>query len=348
MLDQPVAAEQLGEPAAVERPARAGAAAGARDAQPERGVQRAQALGVAQRGIGVGEQQVADRRRLGRLQVGVVGGERALRRAGVPGERGCLVEQRLVQLADAGARDQPKPDPERLATRPAGAQPARRRAADAPLELGLACVERVARCRVPGERVARDLVQLEQPAQQRRPVVAAQVAALDQRDGVGQVGEREAVRETRAVRALGRVGGRDQLARRASAQASAPSQLLDSGHAPETSCDASQRCRELDQRAERVAHVRDALSLRLVLRLRERAAAVLEGERIGAFDVRGDQGDLRRSRAGRSSLRGARLRGSSSRRGRTRRRRASSPRCRAARTSRRVPRNSTFSPKVCS
>ena len=77
VLDERLAAEQLGEPRAVERPARAGAAAGAGDAGAERA--RASwrgALGVAQRRVGIREEQVADGRRLGRLEVRVVGRER--------------------------------------------------------------------------------------------------------------------------------------------------------------------------------------------------------------------------------------------------------------------------------
>ena len=58
-------------------------------------------------------------------------------------------------------------DPERLAARPSGAEPARGRAPDAPLELGLARVEGVAERGIPGELVAGDRVQLEQPAQER-------------------------------------------------------------------------------------------------------------------------------------------------------------------------------------
>ena len=81
--DEALAAEQLGQPRAVERPARAGAAAGAGDAARELAVGAPQALGVAQRRVGVGQQQVPGGRRLGRLQVGVVGGERVAQRARV-------------------------------------------------------------------------------------------------------------------------------------------------------------------------------------------------------------------------------------------------------------------------
>ena len=81
--DEAVAAEQLGQPRAVERPARAGAAADARDAARELAVGVSQALRVAQRRVGVGQQQVAGRRRLGRLQVRVVGGERVAQLARV-------------------------------------------------------------------------------------------------------------------------------------------------------------------------------------------------------------------------------------------------------------------------
>ena len=118
-----------------------------------------------------------------------------------------------MQLARALARGQPEPDAERLAARPARAQPAGGRAADAALELGLAGVERVAERRVPRELVAGDRVQLEQPAQERLRVVAGEVAALDERDRVREVGERQPAREPRAVGALGGVRRGDELAR---------------------------------------------------------------------------------------------------------------------------------------
>ena len=131
-----------------------------------------------------------------------------------------------MQLAHAGARGQPERDAERLAPRTARAQPAGGRAADAPLELGLARVERVAERRIPRELVAGDRVQLEQPAQERLRVLAREVAALDERDRVREVGERQAAREPRAVRALGRVRRRHELARSTAAQPAAPPQLL--------------------------------------------------------------------------------------------------------------------------
>ena len=131
-----------------------------------------------------------------------------------------------MQLAHAGARRQAEPDAKRLAARPARAQPAGGRAADAPLELGLARVEGVAERGIPRELLAGDRVQLEQPAQERLRVVAGEVAALDERDRVREVGERQPAREPRAVRALGRVGGGDELARSAAAQPPAAPELL--------------------------------------------------------------------------------------------------------------------------
>ena len=77
-------------------------------------------------------------------------------------------------------------------------------------------------------------MQLEQPAQERRRVVAGEVAALDERDGVREVGERQPAGETRAVRALGRVRRRHELARGAAAQPSSPPQLLGPRHARDT------------------------------------------------------------------------------------------------------------------
>ena len=200
---------------------------------PSAACDRRGALGVAQRRIGVRQEQVADRRRLGRLQIRVVGGERGARGARVPGERRGLVDERVVQLAHGAPGGEAKPDAERLAARPARAQPAGRRAADAPLQLRLARVEGVAERRIPRELVARDRVQLEQPAQERPCVVAGQVAALDERDRVRQIGEREPVREPRAVRALGGVRSRDQLAGRTAPQPPAAAQLLGLRHSAE-------------------------------------------------------------------------------------------------------------------
>ena len=149
-------------------------------------------------------------------------------------ERRGLVDERVVQLPHARAGGQPEPDAKRLASWTAGAQPARGRAADAPLELGLARVERVAERRVPRELVAGDRVELEQPPQQRLRILAREVAALDERDGVREVGERQPARETRAVGALGRVRRRHELARSAAAQPPAPPQLLGLRHDGDT------------------------------------------------------------------------------------------------------------------
>ena len=234
VLDEAVAAEQLGEPYPVERPARAGAPPGPGDALAQGGVVGARPRGVAQRRVGVGQQQVADRGRLGRLEVGVVGGERRGRRARVARERGSLVDERLVQLADARAGHKPHTHPERLAARAPCTQPAGGGAADTPLQLGLARVEGIAEGGIPRKVCAGDLVQLEQPAQQRLRIVAGQVAALDERDRMREVGEREAVRQARPVGALGRERGSDELARSSPAQAPAAPQLLGSAHAAET------------------------------------------------------------------------------------------------------------------
>ena len=110
-----VAAEQLGEPRAIERPARAGAAADARDAARELAVGVSQALGVAQRRVGVGQQQVACGRRLRGLQVGVVGGERVaqlarVRREGARRLRRALARARPFRAARtrAGPRGRPR------------------------------------------------------------------------------------------------------------------------------------------------------------------------------------------------------------------------------------------------
>ena len=179
VLDDSVAAEQLGESRAIERPARARTPAGPRDARPESRVRGARPVTVAKRRVGVRQEEVADGRRLCRLEVGVVGRERGARCACVPDERRGLVDERVMQLPRARTGRQPERDAKRLASWTAGAQPAGGRPSDAPLELGLACVERVAERRVPRELVVGDRVQLEQPPQERLRVLAREVAALD-------------------------------------------------------------------------------------------------------------------------------------------------------------------------
>jgi hypothetical protein len=192
--------------------------------------------GIAQRRVGVREEQVADGRRLGRLQIRVVGGERRGRGARVTREGGSLVDEGIVQLAHQQPGRQPHADPERLAPRASGAEPARGRPADAPLELGLARVEGITDRGIPRELVAGDRVELEQSAQERLRVVARKVAALDQSDRVREIGERQPVREARPVGALHRERGGDELARSSPAQAPATPQLLPSTHAAETTC----------------------------------------------------------------------------------------------------------------
>ena len=145
-------------------------------------------------------------------------------------ERGGLVDEGVVQLAHPPPGRQPHADPERLAPRPSGAEPARGGAADAPPELGLARVEGIADRGIPRELVAGDRVQLEQSAQERLRVVARQVAALDERDRVREVGERQPAREARPVGALRRERGGDELARSGPAQPPAAPQLLGSTH----------------------------------------------------------------------------------------------------------------------
>ena len=199
MLDDPVAAEQLGEPRSVERPARACAATGAGDARPERRVRRAHAIGVPERRIGVRQEQVPDGGGLGRLQVGVVRRERVSGRAGVSCERGGLVGEGVVQLPRSSTRSQTEPDAKGLAAWTARAQPSRRRIAHPPLELGLARIEGVAERRIPRELVAGDRVQLEQASHECARVVAGQVAALDQGDCVREIRERQAAGEPRAM-----------------------------------------------------------------------------------------------------------------------------------------------------
>ena len=208
VLDDSVAAQQLGESRAIERPARARTPAGPRDARPESRVRGARPVTVAKRRVGVRQEEVADGRRLCRLEVGVVGRERGARCACVPDERRGLVDERVMQLQRLHGPSTER-DAKRLASWTAGAQPAGGRPSDAPLELGLACVERVAERRVPWELVVGDRVQLEQP---RRSdfVLAREVAALDECDGVREICERQPASETRAVGTLGRIGRRHE------------------------------------------------------------------------------------------------------------------------------------------
>jgi hypothetical protein len=176
---------------------------------------------------------VPDRGGLSRLEIGVVGGECRARPGGVPRQRGDLGDERVVQVADRAPGGQAEPDAKRLAARPACAQPARSRPPDPPFELRLAGVEGVAERRVPPELVAGDRVQLEQAAQEPVRIVARQVAALDQRHRVRQIGKGEPVREPRAVSALSGICSRDQLTGRIPPQPSAAAQLLGLGHPAE-------------------------------------------------------------------------------------------------------------------
>ncbi len=184
-------------------------------------------------------------RRLRRLQIGVVGRERVARGARVTCECRSLIGERVVKVAHGGARRQSEPDAKRLAARAARAQPAGGRTADAPLQLGLARVEGIAERRIPRELLTGDLVQLEQPAHERPRIVAREVSALDERDRVREIRERQAPSEPRSVCALGRVSSGDQLTGGATAQPPAPPELSCLCHQTET--------RELDVSEFRVS-----------------------------------------------------------------------------------------------
>ena len=86
----------------------------------------------------------------------------------------------------------------------------RGRPSDASLELGLASVERVAERRVPGTR--RRGSRGARPHPRRLRVLAREIAALDECDGVREIRERQPACETRAVGTLGRVGAARSLA----------------------------------------------------------------------------------------------------------------------------------------
>src|SRR5207248_1395023 len=79
---------------------------------------------------------------------------------------------------------------------------------------------------IPGELRAGDRVQLEQPAQERPGVVTREVAALDERDRVREVGQRQAARKPWAVRALGGVCRDHELPGGVAAQPPTAPQLL--------------------------------------------------------------------------------------------------------------------------
>ena len=210
VLDRPAEAEQLGEPLAVEGEARAVHPAGAGGTAVDPFEVAAQALEVAQRGMGERQQPVAGRGRLRRLQVGVVGQERvALTRRDL-GERGPEARDRGGEVEHAGAQGDPERDPPRLAARAAGVEPARR-APDPLLELALAHVREIAVARV-------DLDLLVQQPDQRADQRAA-VAGRDgvQRDRMREVGEPEPARQQRRIGELELVTGLDQLRRRTTA-----------------------------------------------------------------------------------------------------------------------------------
>ena len=156
------------------------------------------------------------------------------RGARVARERGGLVDERVVQLAHP-PRAPSGAAPTRNASRrgrPALSQPAAERPTRRSSSASRA-LKASPSGGIPRELVARDRVQLEQPAQERLRVVAREVAALDERDRVREVGERQPACEARAVRALGGVRGRDELVRSAAAQPPATPQLLGSGHTAE-------------------------------------------------------------------------------------------------------------------
>jgi hypothetical protein len=223
---QAVAAEELRQPLAADRPARPGAAPDPRDAPVEPRVDPPQAPGVAQGRLGVGEEQVPDGGRLRGLEVRVVGGE-VVRVALRERDEGLgQVELGVVEVEHARARDQPQRHPERLPPRAAGAEPPGRRCPDARLQLRLARVERVAELGVPGELRRRDGVEREQPPEEAPGVVAADGAALHERHGMCEVGPREPARQPRAMRHLVRVARAHQLRCGTAGQAPAGPQVL--------------------------------------------------------------------------------------------------------------------------
>ena len=152
----------------------------------------------------------------------------------VPGERRGLADERVVQLANARSCAVTRSATRNASRRgrPALSQPAAerptRRSSSASRALkaspsvgshgnsspGIACSS----------------------SRPRRSACASsprEVAALDERDGVREIGERQAAREPRAVRALGGVRGGDELAGRAAAEPPAAPQLVGVGHPAE-------------------------------------------------------------------------------------------------------------------
>ena len=276
---------------AVERPARAGAAADARDAVQQREVHAAQPLGVAQQREGVGQQEVADRGRLRRLQVGVVGREVV----GVLG--GVTARAPRPRRASASCRSTvPSRATRRSATRnasrrgrPADSQPAAsgpmRRSSSASRELN-ASPER----RVPGELVGRDGVELEQARRAAAPPRAGvEAAALDERDGVREVGQRQPVGQAPRVPDLVAVAGLDELRRRAAREPTARPEVARVAHAGSVASPAA-RARPSLERPDEVGGDPAAVEVAGV----RRDDLVVDAALVDPLRVEGDAG--RRSR----------------------------------------------------
>ena len=162
-------------------------------------------VSVAQGRIGVTQEQVSDRGRLGRLQIGVVGRARG---------RACRASTATWSVgASCSCRTAPRavrrsPNAKGLAGVDASPRSAvsRRRSAHASLDCGLARIEGVTERWVPRELVAGNRMQLEQPSHEGPRVVAGpgrrprsrRLHARDPR-------ERQAASEPRAMCALGGV-----------------------------------------------------------------------------------------------------------------------------------------------
>ena len=181
-------------------------------------------------GVDEGEDVVPERGRLGLLQVGLVGHQRVRvllgAVAGLPRERDRLRDQ-LDQLAP---EVEAQGDAGRLPPRPAGVQPARD-VADARDEVVLPRVVGLAEGGVVGEVLGRDLLDVEQEAEQVPLRLGRDDAAAREVEHVGDVGEVEPAVQEGRVGVLQREAGFDQLRRRAALRRAPLAGAAGCGHA---------------------------------------------------------------------------------------------------------------------
>ena len=218
--------QEFGKARAVERPARPGAAAGARHRQVELGVDGTKALGIAQHRIGVGQNEVAQARGLCRLQIGVIGRKVGGVTIGQTRERRRQINAGVVQVPRGIACHKAKAHAECLAARAPGRQPAGGHVARALLQLMLTAVEGIAQRRVKGELVTGDLIEVEQGDEQCLGLVSGNGLGFGECHHVSQIRGGESIRQTGSGGGLVAVARCDQLICGAALKASAASQVL--------------------------------------------------------------------------------------------------------------------------